>query len=250
MRDVGSFTCEYGEQRDNIVALAMEAMGRLAAKRVDGGKDLHKQLLNRVLDSAREADDASLQSLVSEFTRARIPLSSVATDYIPEAARILGRQWETDQSSFAQVTMCMTRLHDLLHLVQDGDAADTASRVRESAILLIIPPGEQHTLGAMVAAGILRRRGVSVCVRFAPGLSDLTVLLANRQFDAALITLGSVERLEICAKLVKTLKQMTKGTLGIAVGGACAEACESQLGDAGADVVTNDLPRVIEMFNL
>lgn len=250
MRDVGSITCEYGNQRDEFVALAIEAMGRLAAKRCDGGKDLRKLLLNRVLESACDEREPSLQILLSEFRDARVSLSDVADTYIPEAAKVLGRRWETDMSSFAEVTIGMSRLHDLLHLVQDRDSADLSVNGGESAVLMVVPPNEQHTLGALVAAGMLRRRGVSVCMKFSPGLSDLTILLANRQFDAALITLGSVERLEICAKLVKTLKQMTKGSLGIVVGGACAEVCREVLLDAGADAVTNDIPKVIEQFGL
>lgn len=250
MRDDGSITRNDRDALRGHFGLAFEVIGRLAARRSEGVGHLKQVLLSRLVEATRATEDASLAALLGQFRAARIAPEQIIDFYIPEAARSLGEAWLNDTASFADVTVGMTRLHELLHLVQDGLIAEAANRHSTAAVLMIVPPAEQHTLGIMVAASMFRRRGVSVGMKFSPGLSDLTVLLAEKRFDAALITLGSRDRLEMCAKLVKTLKQMTKGTLKVAVGGAVAETCREALVGAGADLVTNDISMVVTEFGL
>ncbi len=102
----------------------------------------------------------------------------------------------------------------------------------------------------MVVASQLRRQGISVCLRYAPGLLDLSMLLDSRRFDAALITIGSEERLEMCRKLVNTLSELSKGNLRIAVGGPVGDSCRGPLLDGGAHLVTSDLAAVVSEFGL
>ncbi len=65
-----------------------------------------------------------------------------------------------------------------------------------------------------------------------------------------MISLGSSESVEVSVKLVKTLRQLTKGQLRMAIGGSVIETCRQTLEDTGADLVTNDLSAVIAEFGL
>lgn len=246
----GSFSKEDRSLSGGHLALAFGVIERLAKQRHQGVRPLKDTLLSKMVEAVRAPEVFVPGDLLDEFRAARVPMAQIADIYIPETARNLGVAWERDQASFAEVTVGVSRLHDLLHNVQSGWGADTSSPGTTSAVVLIVPPAEQHTLGALIAASSLRRLGISVAVRFAPGLSDLSALLANRQFDAALVTVGSQERLEMCAKLVKTLKQVSKGSLRIAVGGAVASQCRAVLTEAGADLVTNDVSTVVSEFRL
>lgn len=250
MRDEGSFANTDRDGPDGYRSLAAEVLESLAARRSHGEGRMRPALLNRMIASVTAPVGHSTEALCLEFRRARVPMTDLADIYIPEVARHLGRAWEQDRVSFAEVTVGLSRLHIMLHEVQADWVADSADRTRMSATLLIVPPQEQHTLGAMILASQLRRKGVSVCIRIAPAMNDLSSLLADGRFDAAMVTLGSKDRLETCAKLVKTLKTMTKGLLSVAVGGAVVEESRDVLLDAGVDVVTNDVATVVKQFKL
>jgi len=250
MRDEGSFSSTDRDGPDGYRGLAAEVLESLASRRSRTGGQVKQALFRRLYDCVTGPLGQTTEALCLEFRRSRVPMTELADLYIPEVARQLGEDWEQDRVSFAAVTVGLSRLHSLLHEVQADWVADSADRSRNSATLLIVPPQEQHTLGAMILASQLRRKGVSVCIRIAPGMNDLSGLLADGRFDAAMVTLGSTDRLETCAKLVKTLKTMTKGLLQVAVGGAVVEDCRDVLLESGVDVVSNDVANVVQQFKL
>jgi methanogenic corrinoid protein MtbC1 len=250
MRDNGSARDEGRGCSGVYVDLALEAIERLAAKRLVGVTVLQTAYLDRMMEVVVSHDPEPVETMIAEFRRARIPTEEVADHYIPAAARRLGVDWLEDRASFAQVTIGVARLQDLLHAIQSDWTADNSDPVNQSAVLMIVPPGEQHTLGSMVVASILRRKGISVCMRIAPGLNDLAALMANRRFDAAFITVGSTDKVEVCVKLVKTLSQIGGGGLRIAIGGSIKDVCQELLSETDADMVTNDVSAVVEEFGL
>ncbi|MFD2173673.1 cobalamin B12-binding domain-containing protein [Rhodobacter lacus] len=250
MRDI-SFEVERANgSLDGFVGLALEAIGRLAARRRDGVGELRTALVNRLVELATGPELGAMDLCLDDFRGAFVASEDIASKYVPAAARQIGLAWEADQLSFAQVTVGIARLQELLHSLQSDFTADSSNPANTSTVLVIVPPGEQHTLGALVVAMGLRRKGISVRLLFAPGLSDLSRLMSTNRFDAALITVGSMERVEISAKLVKTLSSLTKGRMRVAIGGAIVAQRAEALAKTGADLVTNDLSVVISEFAL
>lgn len=250
MRDTGSTLAESRDCPTAFVGLALQVVERLAARRTGGVEKLRSEVLERMLDTARAPAPGSVGRMVADFRRAKISSEQVVDHYIPATARALGKGWEDDTLSFAEVTIGVVWLQEMLHELQAEWTADEVNPESTSAVLVILPPGEQHTLGAMVAAAEIRRKGVSVCIRIAPGLSDLSILLDHRRFDAVMVSIGSADRIEVCTKMVKTLKQITKGAINVAVGGAIFDSSKEALDAIGADLVTNDVAKVILEFGL
>ena len=250
MRDIRSTCIHDGGSSDGYVGLAIEAIERLAARRLTGVGALNTALLEKIIDLASSQDIGAAAGLCAALRESRVRPELIIDTYIPEAARAFGVAWLEDRLSFARVTIGVSRLQQLLHEMQASQSADSADSSNLCTAMVILPPGEQHTLGAQILAMQLRRKGVSVNIQVAPGLSDLSRLLTSRHFDAAMITLGGTERLEICVKLVKTLKQLTKGRLHVAIGGSVIGSCQDELAGSGADLVTNDLDVVISSFGL
>jgi methylmalonyl-CoA mutase cobalamin-binding subunit len=120
-------------------------------------------------------------------------------------------------------------------MAAEGDSA---------TVLLVLPKGEQHSLGAMVLAGQLRRQGISVQLQIGADPTGLRALAAERRFDCAMLSVACEERLVLCAKLVKSLKDGSGGRLWVAVGGAVLDRSLDIQRLTGADVVTND-PRLV-----
>ncbi len=250
MRDVGNGSDGDGYSSGGVLNLALEVIGRLAAQRVCGEVALQDALLSRLVDTVTSSDPQAMEAMSDAFRLAKISPARIADGYIPEAARRLGVAWEDDTASFADVTIGVARLQAMLRDVGFGWVADDNGLSGSGMVLMLVPPGEQHTLGAMVATGWLRRRGISVCLRISPTPAELASLLTSRRFDGAFVSIGSADRVEISVKLIKTLHALSKGTLRVAVGGAAVEVGREVLSMTDADIVTNDLEEAISMMGL
>lgn len=224
-----------------VSQFATDVVARLVARDAVGGAVLRDSLVHRFMDAVRSSDPGAFEALKPELKRARISAATLADVYIPEVARRLGQGWDEDCISFAEVTMGVARLQAILREIGKTWVADDAGPQAGMTMLFILPSGEQHTLGALVAAGWLRRQGISVCLRIAPSVSDLTELLSTRSFDGAMISIACNDKLDVCARTVKTLKDASTNDLRVAVGGAIMEWGEDAVKATGADIVTNDL---------
>jgi methanogenic corrinoid protein MtbC1 len=233
-----------------VSEFASEVVARLVARDSNGGVVLQEGLVSRFMDAVRSTDPQSFEALKPELKRARISAATLADVYIPEVARRLGRGWEDDVVSFAEVTMGAARLQAVLREIGAEWSANTRMRDGAGTMLLILPAGEQHTLGAMVIAGWLRRQGISVCLRIGPSLADLASLMALRKFDGVMISVAGDDKLEVCAKLVKTLREAVDYKLRVAVGGAIMAREAGMEATLGADIVTNDLPKALAALGL
>jgi methylmalonyl-CoA mutase cobalamin-binding subunit len=233
-----------------VTQFAAEVVARLVQRDQSEETGLREVLVERFIAAVSSHDPEAFEILKPELRRARVSATAVADLYIPEVARRLGAAWEADCLSFAAVTMGVARLQAILREIGAGWAADREGAVDGPVLLLVLPQGEQHTLGAMVLAGRLRRMGISVSMRIAPTPGELAEFVADRTFDGALVSIACNERLDTCRKLVKTLKESSKGALKVAVGGAIIDASENVMRSTGADMVTNDILSALAMMGV
>jgi methylmalonyl-CoA mutase cobalamin-binding subunit len=249
MRDVGSHAGE-GRVDRGYVGFALEVIRKLSAMRNTEDTTLLDDLTSRLYAAVTAPSTNGLSEVIAEFSAARISAKDLTLNYIPAVARRLGRDWENDRISFTDVTIGATRLQTLLREMAAGWTADGSSHDGQGAILMIVPLGEQHTLGSLVAATWLRRNGVSVSVQIAPSPQDLGRLLQGQRFDAVFVSVGSDYRLDACAKLVRTLRALSPGPIPVVVGGALAAHKREDLLSIGADSVTTDLAEALEVVGL
>ncbi len=156
-----------------VAQFAFEVVARLVAGDVTTTGTLREDLIERFSWAIIDPEFGRFDAMKPDLRRARISPTLFADRYVPEIARRLGKGWEDDTMSFAQVTMGASRLQAILREIGADWAADqgalaSMTHAERSTILMIVPPGEQHTLGVFVLIGQLRRRGVSVCLRIGP----------------------------------------------------------------------------------
>ena len=249
MRDIGGNCGQDGGPATAYLGLALEVIDRLA-RRLGGVGELDADVVDRIVALATTAGPRAGSDILDLLNVERIGCDKAADLYIPEAARAMGQAWMDDRLSFVQVTVGAARLQDLLHRIGAEQRADANNSASESAVLVVVPPGEQHTLGALVVTMALRRRGVSVNLQIAPAITDLGRIVSAHRFDGALVSVATTQGIESAAKLVKTLKYLTKGRLRVAVGGATCMDEQAALSLTGADLITNDTEVVISGFGL
>ena len=234
-----------------VTDLAAAIVAKLAARDFKIDAPFSDVMVQRLTDAVQADSDSFIEALKPDFKRARITPAMLADIYIPEAARRLGQAWEDDQVTFADVTIGTVRLQSILRDISADWAADSRKVASfGGSVLLLLPEKEHHTLGPLVLTGQLRRRGVSVCLRLATADDDWKPLLRERHFDGVMVSVGWEGKIAACAQLVRLVKQMTKGKMPVAVGGAVLTRSDDILTCAGADVVTNDLDTALALFGL
>lgn len=252
MRDIGisSDDIEAAVPVYRTAGLALEAIGRLIAIRGSGADRVLDHLVDLLFDASRAQDDGPVRDALSQMRREHVSDLAIVTQYIPEAARRLGAGWEDDSLSFLDVTVGAARLSELVAEIGGGWKGDDVAKAGQSTVLVVVPPGEQHTLGVVVLACIMRQSGISVCLRFGPSLTELAAIMATRRFNGAMVSLGSTEKVESCAVLVKTLHALGKGALPVALGGAIIGVEDDLEIRTGAELVSNDLDAALTMFGV
>ena len=147
--------------------------------------------------------------------------------------------------NFAEVSIGMARLQALVRAIGTRWGGDPVHLPDRRSVLMIVPETEQHTLGAVVATGQLRRMGMSVCLRLGPERSEVIELLRTRIFDLAMISIGSGARLNSAQRLVDILRSFGPRGIPILAGGASLGHCEDMRAQTGVDFVTQDLAEAL-----
>ena len=218
MRDNGIPEAQGQSGLDWFAGLATEALGRLVSVRDQEGAVVKQEHLDHFMQVLIEARSVDADVLLAEMMARQLDPVSIACTYVPEAARILGARWASDEMSFIDVTLCTEKLHALVRRI-DGRLPDVRPATGPSALVLVAE-AEQHTLGALIIALELRLAGFSAVVRVAPMASELTQLMAANRFDLAIVSVGCTSALDSAVGLVRTLRLLSRGEMCIFVGGA------------------------------
>ena len=237
-------------QAGTVTHLASQVVSLLTTRMPQDGAQPREALLDQLATAACAGTPQAFRSLLAEMRRARISLPALADVYIPEVARRLGALWLEDRMSWMDVSIGVGRMQGLLREVGATWIADHAGDTDSGTVLLVIPDREQHTLGAMVAMSQMRRCGVSVCLRIAPGIEELRALAAVRRFDGIMISVGTKEKLAEAGRTVRLVRSATGSDCPILVGGAVMERVEDPAALTGADFCANDIGSALEAIGL
>jgi MerR family transcriptional regulator, light-induced transcriptional regulator len=239
----GRVTVGLSRFASDVVALLLERGGARPAV-------LDEALLQEFMRVVLTGDLADIVQLRGEFRRLHVTPGSLAEVYIPEAARRFGEAWLNDTMTFCDVTLGSARLQSVLHELTSDFFDEEMDNAVGGVVLIVVPAGEQHTLGGLTVAWQLRRRGVSVCLQIGPKIDAVRALVANRRFNGAFVSIGSSRRLEDLPGLIQAMKSCATHSLMVAVGGAIADAEHDLVAGSGADIVTCDLDEALGIMGV
>lgn len=213
------------------------------------GKPPIAAVLDLMVSAMIGGDRVAIMRLGSECRRLHIPASVMVDLYIPAAVSRIGARWHDDEIDILTATIAFARIQTLLRdLGRDWRADDLAGST--GSVLMLVPDTDQHTLGAMIATGQLRRRGVSVTVALTVNPLSLDAMLERAAFDAVFVSVGNVSCLDSVAKLVKIAKRSGSAALPVIVGGSVPVALPEVQHVTGADLVTRDVAGALDYLAL
>jgi hypothetical protein len=179
----------------------------------DGGSDVAA----RLIEASRDLDAGALE-LVLDDLFSRGSFERVAADLLFPTLRRLGDAWADGEVSVAGEHLASGAVQRRLGLALDGAGLPTLGRPR---IVVGLPPGARHELGALAFAVAARRAGLSVAYVGA----DLPVadwVTATRDAHAAVIGVVTSKDRRAAVEVANALRAASP-TLVIALGGAAAQ---------------------------
>jgi MerR family transcriptional regulator, light-induced transcriptional regulator len=226
-----------------IAEFAMQVVNIMVSDRIHAGRPPRQDVLAMLVRAVLTGETTALNELLDAFRRFRIPADVAIDVYIPAAVDEIGSAWHDDMIDILDTTVAMARLQNLLRELGRAWRADDAPRGGlPLSVMMVVPVGEQHTLGAMIATSQLRRAGVSVCVRLAPGEDVVDEALSARRFDALFLSIANFESLEHGRKIVKNLRERAGGAgFTVVAGGSVPMDAATVRAAIGADIVTQDV---------
>jgi len=228
-----------------VIDFAAWVVALLAARKSGAKAVLRADLLATFHAAAIKETESAMQAFLRDLVRRKISAATVADLYIPALARQLGDDWVDDRVSFMEVTLATSRMQAMLRAMGANWTADLAGPGQSGALLLVMPAHEQHTLGAMVLLGQLRRMGVSVRLSIAPDSNELRNVLAVGSYQGVLVSASSSARLGDLRAVVDDVRRFGPTGMVIAVGGNILQAGLDVKAATGADLATVDLGLVL-----
>lgn len=185
--------------------------------------------------------DVSVVASFVEVMRARgVPLEAVFLDLLAPAARLLGELWNADLCSFADVTIGLWRLQEVLYeLTSPVRVAESEGAGRR--ILLLPCPGDQHTFGLVMVAEFFRRAGWEVTNCTCATAADLARAVRREEFAIVGLSASCEDRLDGLASSIKSVRGASRNrSVAVLVGGSPFVAHPDWSDTVGADATASD----------
>jgi MerR family transcriptional regulator, light-induced transcriptional regulator len=150
-----------------------------------------------------------------------VSLSAVYLELLAPTARLLGEMWEDDRCGFADVTVALCRLHEILRGLSASPHQGTDTPPLGRRVLLVPAPGEQHTFGLLMVAEFFRRSGWEVWSESLQNARDLIGLAGHEWFTLIGLSVGCESHVDGLASTIHSLRKSARNrSLGVMVGGA------------------------------
>ncbi|WP_439155340.1 cobalamin B12-binding domain-containing protein [Yoonia sp.] len=189
----------------------------------DVARHLDPVVLSRLRLAALGADKSECTRAMHDVLANGVRREDMADFYIPELARQLGEQWCSDELGFVGVTIGVSRLQAMLRDLGPEWSGDQSARADAPSILLIVPQDAHHTLGAMVLAGQLRRKGYSVRLMLGLRREEVATRMKLTKFQAVFVSASQSEKLETLRRIVDVVKTATLQPPLVVIGGSILE---------------------------
>ncbi len=196
------------------------------------GQDL-ESLLRSVLFEPATATLARVRAL----NRRGVALETILLELVPTVARRLGDLWDRDLCDFAQVTIGLCRLHEVVREL--SIAGRPGARLPDPElprVILATALGDPHILGIVLVAETFRRAGWRV--RSEPGAraAELGDILEAEHFDVMVLSAFQDASGRELAREIAMLRAASRNReLRVLVGGRLFQAHPERVAESRAD---------------
>lgn len=178
-----------------------------------------------------------------------VALELVYLELVTPTARRLGRMWEDDECDFAQVTLGLWRLQNLVYELSPQLPAAWHDRpMPPRRALLAAAPGSQHTLGLLLVSEFFRRAGWDVWSDPCATGDDLVAQVRGEWFDVIGLSVAVDVHVETLGSVIVGLRRASRNpAVAVMVGGPIVASGRQQVvAEIGADFTATDARQAVE----
>lgn len=134
-------------------------------------------------------------------------LESIFLKLLAPTARLIGDLWREDLYSFAEVTIALSQLQQILRSLSDPFIEIEHRNPNGRRALIAPTPGEQHSFGVSVVDSFLRRAGWEVDVAWGAREQDIAGAVGTHSYDLVGFSLSCDVLLGRLASTIETLRR-------------------------------------------
>ncbi len=179
--------------------------------------------------------------LIARLRAEGLAPEDIFIELITPAARYLGQQWEEDRLGFAEVTVGLVLMHEVIHGMgyEYHDGPQQSGGVKR--VMLASAPGSQHVLGLSIVSEFFRKAGWQVVLEVSPSRTELCHAVQNEWFDLVGISVALDAQLDTLGALVDSLKVASRNpSTPVLLGGPAFSLASHQAGAFGAEAICVD----------
>ncbi len=173
-------------------------------------KTLDDEEINKLTNLLIDTEEGSFELAITVLKTHGAPIDYIVLELIPAIARKLGKHWEDDSLSFADVSIGVNKLERVIHKLDFLFQANQLERQQNKAILVTGFPGSQHSLGSLIFANFLIYSGWQVHRPNQVNIDSIVYGVSSKDLQAVAISVGTSEQLEQLPNLINLLRQKSK----------------------------------------
>ena len=224
-------------------SIAEDVINRLVTKadlRQARSQGLPDAELDSLCDALISDDPDAAAALVDRARRDGVSPDRLYLSYIAGAARRLGERWDDDRTTFVEVTLGLSRLHQIMRDLGPVFFATQSDGGGEFNALFATAPGESHVLGVVMAADFFRRHGWHVDVDTCSDDDSLLNAAANRPYSLIGISASTRRMKPVLARVVPQLRFASESA-ALVIGGHITQIEPGIAEMTGADAIASDV---------
>jgi len=184
---------------------------------------------------------ADAVSLVQSWCSAGVDLEDVYLNGLAPTARLLGDWWTSDRIDFAQVTMGIHCLQQILYQFSPQFLSQTQRKTNGYRAIFFSTPHSQHSFGAVMLTEFFRRSGWDVMSMTIQSDADVLEELSRHRVDIAGFSICSDRGVEALRQLIDEARQASLNPkMQFMVGGPMVALDRDLLATLGADLLGGD----------
>jgi MerR family transcriptional regulator, light-induced transcriptional regulator len=191
-------------------------------------------------DALMSDHDTAAAGLVDAARIGGADVEALYHGYIAEAVRLLGERWEREEASVSQVVIGSGRVYTILRSLRPIYATARMKFQGEPMAAFALVPGEQHSLGVVMAADHFRRHGWAIDLKIGMDHDALVDAITAGHYPIVGLSANRLEATLPLTRLIVALRVRNPGIWIMIAGLACKE--NPDLGDmVDADAMIFDL---------
>ena len=215
------------------------------------GGMLDDEEINRITQLLLSTEDGAFELAITVLKTHGVSINYIVLDLIPTIARRLGKQWEDDTLSFAEVSIGVNRLERVIHKLDYLFQVTQLEKRGDHSILISVFPESQHSLGTLILSNYFIHSGWRVYRQENSSLKSISRELESNKHDAIAISISCDEQLERLPNTISVLREKSKNPkIIVLIGGPLYNKAPAKFDHIQADIKAFTPEECVERLNL